>query len=334
MTFAVIPHDGVHLKRGDILRHRKSLATRYIDYTRIKEMAQRAEEHRLIPEYTESFFKKAFTKAEGKQRERKDGFLAIESIPYAIRSISEEDNFKRNYGALMRRYPIVTFDKDIAFKNSESEFLTFGHPIFEAMMVWIERNFSGCLLNGTTYIDPNGLLDGYILFYEGKIKDGTGSIAGKRLFAFFTGDNNIKSVAPAVIWDLVEAENPEGSLVDIDSLKGKISTKVIKDLEEYKTELLDERRRQADIKKKYGIKSLEHIIVTLDGDLIPLFARKEKGEKVDIVIRNKTERKNGCEKALDELKELIEKEQRLTMSMPRFKGIIRVKPAMKVHKAM
>jgi len=34
----------------------ESLATRFIDYTRIKEMAERAREYRLIPEYVEEFF--------------------------------------------------------------------------------------------------------------------------------------------------------------------------------------------------------------------------------------------------------------------------------------
>jgi hypothetical protein len=72
----------------------ESLATRFIDYTRIKEMARQAQEHRLIPEYTETYFKKAFTKAGGKYRELKDGFLAIDSIPYDIRRIADEDNFK------------------------------------------------------------------------------------------------------------------------------------------------------------------------------------------------------------------------------------------------
>ncbi|RMF30048.1 MAG: DUF2075 domain-containing protein, partial [Chloroflexi bacterium] len=43
----------------------ESLATRYIDYTRIREMAGRAKEHRLIPEYTEAFFKKALEAAGG-----------------------------------------------------------------------------------------------------------------------------------------------------------------------------------------------------------------------------------------------------------------------------
>jgi SNF2 family DNA or RNA helicase len=36
----------------------ESLATHFIDYTRIKEIGNKAKENRLIPEYTESFFKK------------------------------------------------------------------------------------------------------------------------------------------------------------------------------------------------------------------------------------------------------------------------------------
>jgi len=49
----------------------ESLATRYIDYTRLKEMAEKAKENRLIPEYTEAFFKKALSKAGGKLREER-----------------------------------------------------------------------------------------------------------------------------------------------------------------------------------------------------------------------------------------------------------------------
>lgn len=49
----------------------ESLATRFIDYTRIKEMAHQAREHRLIPEYTQSFFKKAFANREGNSEKLK-----------------------------------------------------------------------------------------------------------------------------------------------------------------------------------------------------------------------------------------------------------------------
>ena len=59
----------------------ESLATRYLDYTRLKDMAQKAMENRLFPEYTEAFFKKAIVKAGGRIKERKDGFLSVEPTP-------------------------------------------------------------------------------------------------------------------------------------------------------------------------------------------------------------------------------------------------------------
>ena len=72
----------------------------------------------------------------------------------------------------------------------------------------------------------------------------------------------------------------------------------------------------------------------LEGELITLYGRKERGENVDLVIRNKEERKAGYERSLKELKEQIQKEQSLTMGMPRFIGIIRVKPEVEIDKAM
>lgn len=312
----------------------ETLATRYIDYTRIKEMAQQAREYRLIPEYTESYFKKAFAKAGGKIKERKDGFLSIESIPFDIRQIAEEDNFKKSYGHLLKRYPKVTFDKERAFKSPDAEFVSFGHPLFEAVMTWVEKNFIDSLMRGATFIDPDGRLNGYILFYEAEIRDGMGATAGKRLFSFYDSGNEIVPISPAIIWDLGEGEGIGQEHIDIEALKARASNKVIKKLEEYKLELLKERARQAEIKERYGIKSLEYLIVKLDGELIDLYSRKEAGENVDLAIRNKEERKSEYERALEDLKRQIEKEKSLTMSMPRFMGIIRVMPPEKIDSAM
>ena len=304
----------------------ESLATRYIDYTRIKEMQQIAREHRLIPEYTEKFFEKAFVKVNGRMRRRKDGFIAIESIPHDIRFIADSDNFKKMFGDLLRKYPKATFDKDIAFKNPDSEFISFGHPLFEAMLGFVEKNYSGSLVRGTTFMDPDGRLNGYLIFYEGEIDDGTGSVAGKRLFSFYVDGENITPVDPSIIWDLAAAKDNHIGTVDIENLKSRTSQRVVEVLEDYKNELLRERLREAGIKEKYGCESLKHLIIKLDGDLISLNGRKDRGENVDLAIRNKEERKARYENALVELKDLIGKEKTLTMAMPRFIGIIRVIP--------
>ena len=304
----------------------ESLATRYIDYTRIKEMRQIAREHRLIPEYTKAFFEKAFKKVNGRLKIRKDGFLSIESIPHEIRQVAENDLFKKSFGSLLKRYHKVTFDKDVAFRNPDTEFLSFGHPLFEAMLKYIEKNYTGSLQKGATFVDPDGKLDGYIAFYEGEIDDGTGTVAGKRLLSFYVTGDDIKPIETSVIWDLASADSVDNTYVDIDGIKNKVSIQVLKSLETYKKELLKEREKQAGIKMKYGVESLKYLIVKLDGDLIELNVRKEKGENVDLAIRNKKERKESYERALKELKEQIEKEQSLTMVAPRFLGIIRVIP--------
>ncbi len=68
------------------------------------------------------------------------------------------------------------------------------------------------------------------------------------------------------------------------------------------------------------------LILRLDRDLIGLLERKEKGDNVDLPIRNKEVQKISYEKALERLKLHISQEKTLTMGAPRFVGIIRVVP--------
>lgn len=231
------------------------------------------------------------------------------------------------YGTILKKYEKATFDKELYQRDSTLEFISFGHPLFEAVLKWVEKNFSEVLQNGAIFYDPEGILNGYIVFFEGEIKDGTGDVAGKRLFSFYIDDKNIKEVSPSIIWDLVEENNPkEKPEVEREEIEKKVLGFAISSLEKYQQELLKERERQAKIKEKYGIKSLEYLIVKLDGDLIDLDERKQKGEDVDIAIWNKQERKKEYEKALEELKDIIKREKILTMGMPKFLGIIKVEP--------
>lgn len=314
----------------------ESLATKHIDYTRIKEMADKAREYKLIPEYTESFFKKAFSLAGGKYRYRKDEFMAIDSIPYEIKLIAGEDKFKRNYGVLTKKYPKITFDKDKAFKNSDAELLSFGHPLFEAVLEYVERKYSESLKRGAVFVDPEGKLDGYIVFYEGEIKDGTkepNNIAGKRFFAIYKSEDETRPIPPSILWDLVKGNGKE-EIVSSKQMESEVIRSVISQMEDYKKEKQAERDRESHIKQKYGIKSLEEMILKLDGDIINYQKRKERGDNVDLIMGNKIREKNKYLKSLDELKDQIEREKMLTMGMPKFVGVIRVKAAKDVHESM
>jgi superfamily II DNA or RNA helicase len=303
----------------------ESLATRHIDYTKIKELAEKAKEYRLIPEYVEEFFKRAFEQAGGKLRVRKDGFIAVDLIPYEIRKIVEQVDFKNRYGSVLKSYPKATFDKEIAFSNPDAEFISFGHPLLEALLEWVITSYFQRLQKGAVFNDPSGRCDGTLWLFEGEIKDGKGEVAGKRLMAVYDDGKEPKEINPAIIWDLVPSKNGDGKPAEVD--KSRAQKCAVGAVESYKGEILEERKRQAEIKRKYGIKSLEYLIGDLDADLSELYERQEKGERVEIVIRNKDERKKVYEKALNGLHKEIEQEMSLTISMPKFWGAILVKPA-------
>jgi len=306
----------------------ESLVTRGIDYRRIKDTADKAKEYKLNPEYVEEFFIRVFNKAGGKFKEIKDGFIKIESIPLEIRKIAEDIDFKNKYGLLMDRYPKMTFDKDLAFKNPDTEFISFGHPLLEATLIWVEKKYSSKLRRGAVFEDPSGKYNGILWFFEGEVKDGKGQIAGKKLISIYDDGHKLEEVNPSISWDFVPSKKESKDSISFQ--KGKIESFAILSLENYKESLLKERQRQAEIKQKYGIKSLNNFIGELDKDLIELYERKAKGEKVEIAIYNKEERKKHYEKALEELKIEIERECALIISKPKLLGAVYVRPKVKI----
>ena len=315
----------------------ESLASRHIDYTRIREMADRAREYRLIPEYTEAFFKRALEAADGKWRDRGGGFIALDTVPYSLRCIAEEDDFRRRHGPLPRRYPLIAFDKGLARLHAESEFVSFGHPLFEAALAWVEQRLTGSIAQGAVYSDPDGRMDGLLLFYEGDVRDGLGQVAGQRLFALYadSATGEARATNPALLWDLAEGGDGDGlPPPDLGEAKAQAMQTLLPVLARYQSDLQEERDRQAEVKRKYGVKSLEYLILRLDGDLISLYARKEQGQRVDLVIHNKEEQKRGYEQALEELRRTIVQESSLTMGMPRFVGAVRVVPQRPADPAM
>lgn len=301
----------------------ETLATHFINYPKIKEWAEKARENRLIPEYVENFFKKVFSRVGGKYHALKDGFLAIDSIPSEIKRIAEQVEFKNSFGNLRPRYPKVTFDKDLAFKNPDAEFISFGHPLLEALIRWVLSNFEESSRRGSVFKDPSGKYNGFIWFYVAEIRDGKNEIAGRRIIALYDDGQKCSEINPAIIWDLSPHNGP---VENVNIEERKLLPEAIKAVEKFKQELSNERQRQADIKRKYGLKSLDYLISELDLELVNLLERQAQGERVELPIRNKEEQKKRYELARKDLEEEINKEQTLSITMPELLTVIRVIP--------
>jgi len=287
-------------------------------------MAQKAKEYKLIPEYTQNFFIKAFDLLNGKIKKINNKELSIEQIPQEIKNIMN-NNYKKEDES--RKIKKISFDKQYSMNNNV-EFVSFGHPLFESVLNFIEKNYHDLILTGAVFADPDGKLDGYIVYFEGEVKDGYLSSVGKQIFSYYINEKKeVQKISPTIIWDIVESGKENyPSVVDIDELKNKAIEFAIDDLTKYKEKILEERKRQAEIKIKYGKKSLIYLITKIDDELLDLEDRKNKGEDVALAIFNKTEKKNEYLNSLKELEDKIQKEQTINMDMPKFLGIIKVEP--------
>ena len=145
----------------------------------------------------------------------------------------------------------------------------------------------------------------------------------------FENSEKIEQVNPKLLWDFQKAQaEPSTEVLEIQELEAKVGTQVRIHLEQYRHELIEERQRQVDIKKKYGITSLDQLILKRDRELLELGMRSERGEDVRLAIQNKEEQKRHYEEEKGKLEETCQQEVTLARKPPIFAGAIRVKPIM------
>ncbi|MCS7158696.1 MAG: DUF3883 domain-containing protein, partial [Blastocatellia bacterium] len=98
-------------------------------------------------------------------------------------------------------------------------------------------------------------------------------------------------------------------------------------LEPYRAEILRERQRQARIREKYGLRSLEQMILDSQARLIEYETRRAKGEPVpELEITNEQRRKEEYEARKRALEKDIRRQTSLLPSTPEVLGVARVVP--------
>ena len=311
----------------------EALATRHIDLTRVLGEQRKAKENRLVPEYIEEFFKRSSSVLNIKLDKRQDEFWHIASVPFEIRNQPYE--FKAKFGEIQREYSKISFDKETAFKG-QAEFVAMGHPLLEAVVSMILTRNDQIAAEGAAFIDPEGRKNGIIWFFEAEIKDGKNEIAGKRLFAVYqelgNGDLPISFVNPGILWDLkpvrkqetIQATELQTEVPDTDIV---MSFVISQGLEKYKEELLERRQKDAGIKRKYGIHSLESMILTSDAKISDYETRRMKGETIpEATIQNEVRKKEDLERKKQRLLKNVDAEVHLYPTEPKIIGAVRVLP--------
>jgi superfamily II DNA or RNA helicase len=304
----------------------EALATRHIDLSRIIGEQRVARENRLVPEYIEKFFLRAAERLGIRVEKRQDGFWRIVSVPFEVRN--QPYAFKIRHGEVHSEYLKVSFAKEQAFKG-QAEFVTMGHPLMEAVLETVFKKYRSEAESGTVFSDPDGRMDGFLWFMSGEIKDGKGEVAGRKLFCVYQArDGKLAPINPAVLWDLKPHGGEQASVQAPPLPKEEILSFALDQLLlPYREELLSQRKRDAVIKEKYGLQSIDTMILESEAKLADYETRRIKGENIpEVTVIQERRKREDLEQKKTRLLDEIRAETNLYPSEPEVLAVVRVVP--------
>lgn len=323
--FDIIPDEEAINKVHEVTM--ESLSTKHIDLYRVLGEQRKAKENRLVPEYIEAYFMRSSEVWNIPIEQRSDGFYRVPTIPFEIRN--QRPVFINQYGSVLLNYNKISFVKEKAFKE-QGEFVAMGHPLLESVIEHNLEKFKQNAINGAVFIDPDGEKDGLIWIIEGEIRDGNNVIAGKRIFCIYQSkDGKFTMVNPSVFWDLKPTPAGTKATSNIELNEDNVISFITKEsLVNYRKEMTDQRIKDAKIKEKYGIKSLDALIAKSEERLADYATKKMLGEKVvpsteQRELRNREE----LERKRANLSKQITAESNLSMNVPRILGVSRIVPS-------
>ena len=313
------------------------LATRHIDYSGIRKETLLAEENRLVPEYVEDFFLRAYRRFGGRiETMESDGVsqYKIPRVPYDFKRWGEEYEFKTTFGKLFRSYKKITFDKNYARHHSQVEFVAPGHPLLEAVNEQILNELGDGTESFAVFGDPEGQRHGALWFVEGEVTDGTGSPAGKRVFCLYQPlKGEVRTVNPAILWDLEPLKENGREVSEFEAIESLTQQRpmiedqlITKVLLPFREEIALRRKHEAQIKAKYGLRSLDYLIQESNQKILDYQAREALGESVELPLLNEQRNLEKLNARREELEREIRLERNLTVGEPRFLGMAAVIP--------
>ncbi len=303
----------------------EALATRHIDLRHILGEERRAREQRLVPEYIAQFFVRSCRWLNVQAEPRQDALWRVQSVPYELRQVSQE--FRHRYGQVFREYQKITFDKEVA-RREGAEFVAPGHPLLEAMVEQLLATGEEDLQRGAVFADPGGRWDGWLWFLEAELRDGSGQVALQQLVVVYQPADGgpLQGVNSSVLWDLSPPDGPlptDPCPSPNEAIRYAVETVISKMREEVRAE----RERAAEIKRRYGLCSLDVLIGESQARLMDYEARRAMGAPIaEAEIRNEERRLEDLRTRRQALEVEIRQEISLLPTEPKLLGVARVVP--------
>jgi hypothetical protein len=188
----------------------EGLAKRELNLGALIGKSAEARERRLVPEVIEDFFCQAGPLAGVHPKEARTNahVYRIGRVPRTLWPIGER--LEPRFGKLGREYKQVVFDKALLTKEATAEWVTPGHPLFEAVREDVLERSREDLQSGSVFYDLHGKRPYLLDVFSAAIKDGRGNPLHRKLFVVQTEQDAALTIKqPTIFLDLAPA--PKGT---------------------------------------------------------------------------------------------------------------------------
>jgi superfamily II DNA or RNA helicase len=184
----------------------EGLAKKDLNLSAIVGKSAEAKERRLVPEIVESFFVQAApeTGLMPKETGKSSGVFRVGKVPRNLLPIG--DRQESRFGRLGREYGKIIFNKALLPSDPSLEWVTPGHPLFEAVRTDCLDRFEDHLRRGAVFYDLHRNSAALLDVFAASIKDGRGNTLHRRLFVVETGlSGEMRIHEPTILHEITPA---------------------------------------------------------------------------------------------------------------------------------
>jgi superfamily II DNA or RNA helicase len=193
----------------------EGLAKRELNLSAIIGKSAEAKERRLVPEVIEDFFIQAAPIVGVNPNEIREGghVYKLGKVPRSLWPVGER--LEPRFGKLGRDYKNIVFDKEYLKRDPTLEWVTPGHPLFEAVREDVSEHVREDLLRGAVFYDLHQAYPYRLDVFAASIKDGRNNQLHRRIFVVQADQSGTMTIRqPTIFLDLAlaskETHIPDG----------------------------------------------------------------------------------------------------------------------------
>jgi len=286
----------------------EGLAKKELNLSAIIGKSTEAREKKLVPEVIRDFFLQAAPEV-GLVPKQVGSDLDIHKVGRIPRGLSAVgERLEPKFGKLDQQYGAVAFAKESLQKDPTLEWVTPGHPLFEAVRVDLLEKAQPELRQGAIFYDVHRAQPSRIDIFRATIKDGRGRALHQRLFAVESlGGGQMQLRQPTIFHEVVPSEEKVSipNIPGIASFDGSRAYLAAGPLVEFREEIAKERGREVETILKHVEISFNELIRKQQLKMAELLEQQQSNPESQ-QLKNQIK---AVEDKIDELNRRLEQRQ-------------------------